>query len=160
MLISDEELMRLLLYYPQTNDRPDPLSDTLKNIVPDEDSSPDDIRRYWKIVDERVIIGEKVSDLEDYDLCRIYISPERRRAVFGNYLQATQGVEISILVHENYGTDGRILWISDKVNEILALERVEGIYGYLDFVKGDPWVAPIQYQQYKLVFQYTSEKKR
>lgn len=151
-LIADEQLLRLLYYYPEDANNPSPLSEDLPNIVGSEN--------YWDIVDERILKVEKDSDLKDKPLCRIYITPERRRSVFGNYLQAKQGVEVAIFVHEDYNKDHRIEWIGDRVFEILSLSRIEGAFGMIEYVKGDPWVAPVQYQQYKHVFEYYGEKNR
>lgn len=151
-LINDEELLRLLYYYPEDETRPSPLSKELPDII------GSDI--YWDVVDERILDVEKDSDLKDKPLCRIYITPERRRSVFGNYLQAKQGVEVAVFVHEDYSTDKRIEWISDRVFEILSMARINGAFGMIEYVKGDPWVAPVQYQQYKHVFEYYGEKNR
>src|SRR5690606_22858078 len=88
ILINDEKLMRLLFYYPKDTNRPDPLSDELENILDRED--------YWEIVEDRVLIAEKFSDIIGRDINRLYITQGRRRPVFGNYLLATQEIMISI----------------------------------------------------------------
>lgn len=151
-LINDEELLRLLYYLPEDADNPSPLSKELPDII------GSDI--YWDVVEERLLTVEKDSDLKDKALCRIFITQERGRPVFGNFLQIKQGVEVAVFVHEKYSKDMRIYWISDRIKELLGLARIDGVYGKIDFVKSDPWVAPVQYEQQKHVFEFRTEKNR
>lgn len=153
ILIKDEELLRLLSYFPKDGQNPDPLSEELPDLV-DEDS--DD---YWNLIDERFKLAEKTSDLLEEPICRIYISSGRRRPVFNNYLHATQEILISIYTHENYESDMRSEWLSDRVQELLSLERIEGIYGKLDYVAGNPKVAPTQYKRYDQIYEFNTNKK-
>jgi len=151
ILINDEKLMRLLFYYPKDTNRPDPLSDELENILDRED--------YWEIVEDRVLIAEKFSDIIGRDINRLYITQGRRRPVFGNYLLATQEIMISIYTHENYETDMRSAWISDRINELIALENINGIYGKLEYAAGNPRVAAVHYKRYDTVYEFTTSKK-
>ena len=150
-LIEDEELMRLLKYNPKGYDKegnysPDPLDPALPNLV-DADSD-----EYWQLVDERIILGEKTSDLLESKLCKIYIYEGRRRPVFENYLVATQEVYIDIFIHETFDRDLRISRISDRINELIALERIAG-FGKLEYKAGNPREAPTHYRRF--LHQYT-----
>lgn len=156
-IIEDEGIMRLLLYAPKGYDNagnysPDPLDDTLPNIV-DVDSED-----YWKLVDERVILGEKTSSLLESKLCKIYIYEGRRRAVFDNYLVATQEVNIDIFIHESFDRDLRLTRLSDRVHELIALERIAG-FGKLEYKAGNPREAPTHYRRYLHQFTMNVSKK-
>lgn len=155
-LIQDEELMRLLYYLPNGYDdngnyNEDPLNDILPNLVDNSD-------KYWEIVDERIRLGEKTSDLETKAICRIYISEGRRRSVYNNYHVATQEIAISIFVHESYDKDLRISRITDRLNELLALERLAG-FGKIEYERGNPYQAPTHYRNYVNFYLLTVKKK-
>lgn len=145
-LIKDEELLRLLVYLPQGYDalnkyHVDPLDESLPNLV---DFDSDD---YWALTEERIVLGEKTSDLLEQKICRIYIYEGRRRPVFGNYAHATQEVNIDVYVHEEYDKDLRISRIGDRLNDLLALERIAG-YGKLEYKAGNPREAPTHYRRF------------
>lgn len=151
ILIADEELMRLLKYEPkgydtQENYHPDPLDPKLPNLV---NTESDD---YWKLVDERVVLGEKASNLLENKLCKIYIYEGRRRPVFESYLVAQQEVNVDIFIHESFDRDLRISRISDRINELIALERIAG-FGKLEYKAGNPREAPTHYRRF--LHQYT-----
>ncbi|MGE8033872.1 hypothetical protein B1B04_09270 [Lysinibacillus sp. KCTC 33748] len=151
ILITDEELMRLLKYEPkgydtQENYHPDPLDPKLPNLVNIESDD------YWKLVDERVVLGEKTSDLIENKLCKIYIYEGRRRPVIESYLVAQQEVNIDIFIHESFDRDLRISRISDRINELIALERIAG-FGKLEYKSGNPREAPTHYRRF--LHQYT-----
>lgn len=152
LLINDEQLLRLLWYKPQQLDGIDPLDPSLLNVK--------DMADYWDIVNNRIMLAEKENDLLEFPMCRLYISAGRRRPVFNNYLLATQEIVISMYVHEDYEMDMRSAWISDRINELIALEYVEGAMNQrMEFVAGNARVAPIQYRRYDLIFEYTASKK-
>lgn len=151
ILINDEELLRLLWYLPKRTTGTDPLSSTLPNVK--------SMSNYWDIIDQRIMLVEKVNDLEESPLCRLYISTGRRRAIYTNYLLATQEITITIYTHEDYEVDMRSVWISDRINELLTLENLDGMIGHLDYVAGNARVAPIQYRRYDHIYEYTSSKK-
>ena len=152
LLINDEQLLRLLWYKPQQLDGIDPLDPSLLNVK--------DMADYWDIVNNRIMLAEKENDLLECPICRLYISAGRRRPVFNNYLLATQEIVISMYVHEDYEMDMRSAWISDRINELIALEYVEGAMNQrMEFVAGNARVAPIQYRRYDLIFEYTASKK-
>ena len=150
ILIQDETLLRLLYYPPKSAKYPDPLDPSLPDMKDRED--------VWEIIDDRILNVTKVSDLEDYDKCRVMVTAERRRPVFGNYLMANQGILISVVAHENYEKDGRIARISDRINDLLVHEYV-GAIGKIDYVKGDPRVAPRLYYRYDHVYEYQTMKR-
>lgn len=150
VLVQDEELMRLLYYLPRGYDsnsvfHEDPLDIGLPNLV-------DDSEEYWNLVNERIVLGEKTSELLEDSLCRIYIYEGRRRPVFGNYAHASQEVNVDVFVHESYDKDLRITRIGDRLNDLLALERIAG-YGALEYKAGNPREAPTHYRRY--LHQYT-----
>ena len=151
ILINDEELLRLLWYLPEMTTDIDPLDTSLLNVK--------DMADYWDIVNNRVLLAEKENDLIDNPICRLYISAGRRRPDFGSYLMSTQEIVISIYVHEDYEMDARSSSISDRICELIALERLNGSIGRVDFAMGNARVAPIQYRRYDLVFEYKTSKK-
>ena len=152
VLINDEELLRRLYYPPMNRDNPEPLSDELENILDMEDE------KLWSIQDDRIALGEKVSDLEGKELCRIYLSLGRRRPMFGNSLHTSQEVMLSVYIHENFN-DMRMESISDRISELIALERFGGTYGQLEYAKGDPRVAPRQYSRFDHLYVFNGNKK-
>ncbi len=151
-LIKNETLLRLLYYPPKSHRNPDPLSEELPNLVNVDDQG------YWDLVSDRIMLAEKTSDLEDKSLCRLYISPGRRRPVYNNYQLATQEVRISVFTHEDFEDDMRLVWISDVINEILVLEHVAGM-GLLEYAGGDPLAAPTRYKHYQHVYKFGDSKK-
>lgn len=153
ILTEDETLMRLL-HYPSTSDRastPDPLDKSLPDIV--------DSDEYWDIVDQTIKTFNKPSNIEEDVINRIYLYASRRRPTFNNYLQASQQVTLDIFVNEKFDSDLRFYALIDRVNELLALEHIEGMYGKLDFVGGDPRQAPLGYSLYENVYVYSTSKK-
>lgn len=157
-LIADEELLRLLTYIPQGYDTNgnynelDPLDVSLPNLV---DTESED---YWRLVDERIVLGEKTSDLLESKLCKIYIYEGRRRPVFQSYLVAKQEINIDIFVHESFDRDLRITRIADRINELIALEHLVG-FGMLDYVSGNPREAPTHYRRFLHQYTMTVSKK-
>lgn len=149
----DEELMRLLYYPPKDSKNLDPLDKRLPNITEME------LGDYWDIVEERIRLAEKTSDLEDKPLCRIYISLGRRRPIFGNYMLVTQEVLVSVYTHEMFEKDSRNEWILDRINELLVSEKLQGMIGKVEYAGGDPYVAPAQYKNYRHRYRYTDSKK-
>lgn len=155
ILRTDEELMRLLVY-PSENlgeNIPHPMDYDLPDIV-DEDSE-----LYWEQVDNHIQLKEKSTNIEDEALARLYIYPGRRRPYYTNYLMARQEIIIDVLVHESYLADMRLEWINDRLAELLALERLTGSIGMLDYTQGNGWQAPIGYSKYQHMFVFGTTKK-
>lgn len=156
-LITDEELLRLLNYSPtgydsENNYNPDPLDESLPNLFDKESEE------YWKMIEERIVLGEKTSELLEQKLCKIYIYEGRRRPVFESYLMATQEVNIDVFIHESFDRDLRISRISDRINELIALELIAGI-GKLEYKAGNPREAPTHYRRYLHQYSMTVSKK-
>ena len=155
-MYEDEELMRLLTYdpmgYRDGKYYKDPLDGTLPNIV-DQDSDT-----YWELVDERVVLGEKSSDLETKAICRVYVYEGRIREVFGNYHFLTQEVNVDIFIHEKFDKDLRLSRIKDRVAELIALERLAG-YNRLDYKAGNPREAPTHYRRFLHQYEMLVKKK-
>lgn len=153
ILTHDETLLRLL-HYPSSDDRkgtPDPLDISYPDIVGSD--------VHWDIVEESIKTFNKPSNIEETVINRIYLYAGRRRSTFGSYLQASQELRIDIFVNEKFDGDLRFPWLIDRVNELIALEHIDGIYGKLDFAGGDPRQAPIGYSLYESVYVYTTNKK-
>lgn len=168
LLRTDEELLRLLWYPSEDINKkqlhhmdmnlpclvPTGLGEGVSGCV-----SSISEEEYWNIVDHVIIPGEKIQEIEENALCRIYMYPGRRRPVFGNYLMAKQELKIDVFVHEDYSKDYRMEWINDRINELLSLERIQGVLGMLDYVAGNPRVAPIGYSKYEHMFVFSGGKK-
>lgn len=156
-MINDEELLRLLNYSPMGYDakgnyNPDPLDESLPTLLDKESEE------YWKMVDEKVILGEKTSDLLEQKVCRIYIYEGRRRPIFESYLVASQEVYVDVFIHESFDRDLRITRISDRINELIALENIAG-FGRLEYKAGNPREAPTHYRRYLHQYSMTVSKK-
>lgn len=153
VLRTDEELMRLLHYKPADyhKGRLDPLDKSLPDIV-------DDSEKYWDLVENLIITGTKSSDIQENGICRIYLYAGRRRPRFGNFLVSDQEVVVDLFVHESFDRDDRLNWISDRINELLALESF-GSYGKLEYAAGNSRVAPIGYSKYEHLFTFVGNKK-
>ncbi|MGG0667661.1 hypothetical protein ABE073_03940 [Lederbergia citrisecunda] len=153
ILRSDDELMRLLAYLPEN-------LYTGENIV-NKDSNGEviDSDEYWEIVDDHIFMGEMNTKIEEVQVCRLFIYPGRRRPVHRSYILAKQEIYIDIVVPEAYSEDLRMEWIIDRINELLALEHVEGSIGKMDFAQGNGWVTSIGHEKYQLSFVFGANKK-
>ena len=151
----DEELMRLLNYEPEDHFKkiPDPLDPSLPNIV-DEYSE-----KYWEIVENSIKTAIKSPNIELEAMCRIYLYAGRRRPDANSFLIANQEVVVDILVHDSFTKDMRLEAISDRVNELLALERIDGAYSWVEYVGGAPRHAPTFYSSYEHNFLFHMNKK-
>lgn len=147
VLSEDEELIRLLWYLPYNGEREDPLSDQLDDLV-DKDSD-----LYWDIVDERILLRKKLNDIEDKKLCRIYFNVGKSRPVFNNHLLAEQDFMIFIYTHDDYESDMRNTWISDRINNLIVNKGIAGI-GEIKMKGGDPLDAPKEYTLYRHVYSF------
>lgn len=160
----DEVLLRLLWYPSENFDEGvlHPMDERLPYLIPftdDEDKNTISEEEYWNIVDTVIVSGEKAQEIEEDKLCRLYIYPGRRRPVFRSYVMAKQEIKIDVYIHEDYSDDYRLEWINDRINELLALERVEGAIGKLDYAAGNPRVAPMGYSKYEHMFVFGGSKK-
>jgi hypothetical protein len=155
ILRKDEELMRALCYLPEDTEEDilHPMDELLPNIV-DEDNET-----YWETVDNHIKLHEKITDIENKSLCRLYIYLGRRRPVFNNYLIAQQEIIIDIFVHNDYSDNMRIGWISDRINELIALKRLNGTFGKLEYASGNSRDAPIGYSKYQHMFVFATGKR-
>ncbi|MEK4025513.1 hypothetical protein [Sporosarcina sp. FSL W7-1283] len=148
LLRKDEYLMRLLYYKPESSELEDSLE--IKHILDNDD--------YWNIVDERIMTTTKSSEIEKEELCRLYIYPGRRRSDFNSYVVADQEIVIDVLVHDSYSSDLRTEWIADRLNELIALERITG-FGKVEFAAANQRDAPTRYDRYQLVYTIKDGKK-
>lgn len=150
-LYHDETLLRLL-YYPPTNykDIPDPLDTSLKNVL--------DIDTEWLIRDDRIMSVPKSDDLVDKQLGRVYVYAGRRRPQGNNFMVANQEVVVDIICHNAFEKDLRSLRVGDRINEILALERVTGM-GKIEYVSGNQISVPNNYTGYRHTYEFVVSKK-
>ena len=142
---NDKELLRLL-YYP---------SDPLNPSKQDVHSLPD----FQKIRSERIIRSPKTNDLTTKEICRICMYMGNRTP--DNQAYADQDIVFDVYVHiDKYDiNDARSLWICDKINELLSMERVTGIGKMLSnrmLIIGNP---PSGYIGYKLIYTFGSPQK-
>lgn len=150
VLINDEILLRLLNNRPKDAKRLDPLSEELPDIIGSDE--------YWDIVDDCIILSEKNSDITLQPKCRIYISLGRRRPVFANHFLVTQEIQISVYMHENFESDMRDMRLLDRINELIVMKEISGLTR-LDYMAGNPRVAPPQYRRYDHIYGYVTGKK-
>lgn len=155
VLYYDETLLRLL-YYPTADlskDIHDPLDDSLPNVLDMDEESQ------WDIRNKRICFSSKNNDIPpDQPFSRIYVYAGRRRAD-GNYLMADQELVIDIFVHNDWENgDLRSTRISDRLNELLVLNKITGI-GKMNYNNGSPITSPAEYVGYRHIFEFTEFKK-
>lgn len=136
----DETLLRLLYYSPTNySDIPDPLDDSLQNVI--------DLDEDWSIREDRIMSVPKSDDLVDNEICRIYVYAGRRRPVDNGYIYANQEIIIDILCHISYEKDLRSTRISDRLDELLLGSRVSG-FGKISYINGTSISSPEKYIGY------------
>lgn len=148
----DETLLRLLHYPPEdiAKNVKDPLSPTLPNVL--------EIDTTWSIRDKHIFLVPKADDLVTTPICRIYLYAGRRQPqTRGSFAVANQEVIVDILCHMDFEKDLRSMRISDRINELLVMERVTGL-GKMDYVDGRPISAPSGYVGYQHVYEFGSSK--
>lgn len=154
LLINDESLLRLL-YYPPANltmERPEPLSDTLDNIL------DMDIGELWKIRDDHILESSKSDDLENKAICRVYLYPGKIRPSFRNKVAIKQEIVLDIFIHYSYDVDHRMLLVTGRINELLFNERVRYGLGKIDYQNGYDFVAPKGYTSYRHIYEIGGTK--
>lgn len=151
-LISDEELLRLLVYEPQTyNDNP--LDLNKPNIIGHTNQ--------WTWIDDRVKMSPKINDLSTKPICRVCLYLGHRSNSKGNSNIASQDVVFDVYVHiDKFDViDVRSLWICDKINELMSDQWITGIgkvKSSQNYIITNP---PDNYIGYKLIFTFGSAKK-
>ena len=151
-LMKHESFLRLLVYKPMDADNPSPLDPSLPNIIGNE-------KMIERIMEKHLLLGEKLSDLEDTAIVRVFISFGRRRPKDNNYLIAGQEIYLHVYTHENYNMDMRNAWITDEINSILTHKHGLAGIGKLEFAGAEPFTTIKQYQYYRTRFLYTSGAK-
>ncbi len=150
VLTTDETLLRLL-YYPAINPLDSPLSPSKQNILemPDEEK--------WAIILDRIMTTPKVDDLvDDKPKCRLLFYAGDRN-VTKNYLVADQEFVFDVICHLNFDeVDQRLTWICDTINDLLFNKRITGV-GKVEFKSGRPIGAPNGYIGYRLRYLFGSE---
>jgi hypothetical protein len=145
--VGNDEILLRLLYYTS-----DPLNPSKQDVK----SLPD----FQKIRSERIIRSPKTDDLTvDNTICRICMYMGNRSSINNRY--ADQDIIFDVYAHiDKYDkNDARALWICDRINELLSLERVTGIGKMLSdrmLIIANP---PSGYIGYRLVYTFGSAKK-
>lgn len=148
-LIQDEKLLRLL-YYPPKNAMKgilDPLDTTL------EDITKKDTVDYWDIVDNHILLTSKVDDFQDTPICRIYLYQGKTRPTFRNMRTTKIEIVLDVFVHKKYDIDLRLQQISDRLSKVLFLSRANRGLGRVDYRTGYDFVAPLNYQAYRHIYE-------
>jgi hypothetical protein len=142
---NDETLLRLLYY---TSDPLNPSKQDVKSL-PDFNS----IRR------ERIMRSPKTDDLTTKSICRLCMYMGNRTP--SNQAYANQDIVFDVYAHiDQYDkNDARALWICDRINELLSMERVTGIGKMLSDRMLIIPNAPSGYIGYKLVYTFGSPQK-
>jgi hypothetical protein len=152
----DEQLLRLLHYSPEdirTNTL-DPLDPSLPNIL-----DMDEVLQ-WEIRNATIKLTPKEDDLTDKKSCKLFVYLGERYGSRGNYLFANQNVVFDIITPVDFENgDMRTTRISDRLNDLFALEYVTGI-GKMDFVRGMiNNRIPSAYVSYRLTYEFTETKR-
>lgn len=163
ILNSDEQLLRLL-YYPPTSmakGRPDPLSETLDDLVVEQDMTQPPTSEYlsmWEIIDQHIELTSKSDDLEDNYLCRIYLYAGKSRPSIGNKSTTRQEVVVDIFCHNSFSVDQRMERIGDRVHQLIVRNRVTGL-GRVDYSNGYDYEAPKEYRAYRHIYEVVRSKR-
>lgn len=153
-LRNDEELLRLLYYSPENLGANilDPLSPSLPNIL------EMDFEKLAEIQNEHIMKSEKADDLEQKQICRLYMYAGRNSDYTRNDLLTKQELVIDLFVHRRYEEgDFRLSRIKDRLNALLVKSHVAGI-GKMDYLQGNPRSAPANYRGYEHVFTFLTNK--
>jgi hypothetical protein len=142
---NDKPLLRLL-YYPS-----DPLNPSKQDVQSLSD--------FQNIRKQLIIRSPKTDDLTNTQICRICMYMGNRSSINNRY--ADQDIIFDVYAHiDKYDkNDARALWICDRINELLSLERVTGIGKMLSdrmLIIANP---PSGYIGYRLVYTFGSAKK-
>lgn len=143
---NDKDLLRLL-YYP---------SDPLNPSNQDVQKLPD----FQKIRSERIMRSPKTDDLTTKAICRICMYMGNRTPS-NNQVYANQDIVFDVYAHiDQYDkNDARALWICDRINELLSMERVTGIGKMLSDRMLIIPNSPNGYIGYRLIFTFGSHQK-
>lgn len=152
---NDETLLRLLFYKPKSivDNIPDPLSPSRSNILEKDEEE------LWQIRDEHIFPMYKDSDLKDIETCRIHVYAGNRVPTNHNYTLAEQDFVIDIFSHESYEKDYRLLWVTDRLNELLFNKRITGITK-IKYDSGRILQSPSSYSAYRHVYTFESGSKK
>lgn len=147
ILSNDEELLRLL-YYKPINFSDSPLSTDKPNILEMQ------VTQRWDIINDCIVPGMKISDLETEEKCRLMIFMGDRDNLRNDSF-SSQNVTIDILVAVKFDNiDFRLCWICDRVNELLFYKNITGL-SKIHFDKGRPFNALQGYVGYRILFDFT-----
>lgn len=144
--IGDDEQLLRLLYYPY-----DPLNPSKQDIKSLSD--------FQNIRKQLIIRSPKTNDLTTVQICRICMYMGNRSP--DNQQYAHQDIVFDVYAHiDKYDiNDARSLWICDRINELLSMERITGIGKMLSdrmMIIPNP---PSGYIGYKLVYTFGSPQK-
>lgn len=152
----DETLLRLLTLPSEdyANGILDPLNPTIPNILdnPDKDA-------LGQLQEDVIYKISKTDDLENREICRIYVYAGRRNPTQTNFLYADQDIVFDLIVHDSFEkVDLRSARIAERLNELFATEHITGI-GKMHYLDGNPINAPKNYIGYKHEFRIVDAMK-
>jgi hypothetical protein len=148
-VLKNDEILLRLLYYPVKNyntNTPDPLDESLENVLDMDASVLKEIR------EKRIMLIPKADDLTPEPLCRIYVYAGRRKPD-KSYHYADQEIVVEVFCHNNFETDLRSMRINDRINELLINGRIVSGFGKIEYVRGHPIEAPMNYVAYQNVYE-------
>lgn len=151
---NDEDLLRLLIYPPEDMGRgiKDPLDKNLQNI---KDKSVEEL---FSLQEYHILSTGKSSDMEEKEICRIYIYNGRRNGISDKWNLADQELIIDVFVHHSYENgDFRSARINDRLNDVLISSNFTGVTK-MRFDNSAPIGAPKNYIAYRTVYEYTVSK--
>lgn len=155
VLRNDEDLLRLLYYPPKdlVKGIKDPLDSSLPNILDMDKMKLKNIR------DEHIMKSAKTDDLEDKEICRLYVYMGRRRPDTVSYAVAKQQVIVDVLCHNDIeNSDLRSNRIADRLSYLFAWEHITGL-GKMDYVDGNNINSPKEYIGYRHIYIFGGNKK-
>lgn len=160
VLINDEIFMRLLKYQPEELTGKHPFDSSLPNVVPNDNSTEDELDAYWELVNERFRKGLKRTDIENDSIVVVYMYEGRKFRIWGNDQLSKQEVRFTILAHESYESDSRFSLIADRISYLLAGEKHIAGIGKMRFISSKPFEAPLGYRKMEETYEFTTNTKR
>ncbi len=120
ILTADETLLRLL-YYPATSLDDSPLSESKANILDKSDSEK------WDIIEELIKKTDKANDLTTESRCRVCVYMGNRRSTNNNAVSNQQVIFDIYSPIEWDDVDFRLTWICDTINDLFGGQRITGL---------------------------------
>lgn len=154
---NDEILNRLLYYYPEDNEKLDPLDPALPNIIVDFNSATDaEIERMYSIRRASFKTVPSISDLEGNEMCRIYMYADERNPSTSKKL-SDQNVTFDVFCHYAFEEDYRTARIVDRIESLMGVKdsdvkSIAGV-GKPTFVRGRRITVLKDFSTYTVTYQ-------